>query len=211
MELITHLKIGRIDNLSDARYGAGVGASYAGFCFELNHPQYLTPEKATAIMAWLEGPKMVGEFDIQDAEEINTLSNLLELDMVQLKDPRPVQMLQKVEKPLIQNLWLDRMSTQEVKDFIEASQDAVEMYLLSFSGSFEQQNKWLEIPANQKLLTELTEDYMILLGFSFNTENLLPILERYTPHGINLQGEPESKPGYKDFEDLIDLVELLEK
>lgn len=211
MTLSTRLKIGNVNNLSDARFAAGIGAEFIGFCFELNNPNYINPEKATAISGWLEGPQFVGEFDIQDAEEINTISHLMQLPFVQLRQHHNKLFHEKLNSKVIQMVFLDQFTNAEETEFyLQRQAGSVELFLLSFENGKAVQDKFLENEANQNWLKQVTEKYPAFLNFHFTRENIRSFLAELQPSGINLNGEPEIKPGYRDFDELIDLVELLE-
>src|SRR6187402_255425 len=66
MSLKTKVKVGNITNLSDARYCAGMGASWLGFPMKEVDGSLLSPEKFMDITGWVSGPEFVLE-----AEEIN--------------------------------------------------------------------------------------------------------------------------------------------
>ena len=63
MALKTFVKISAINNLSDARYCAGMGVDMLGFALEPTNPDSISPEKYTEIIGWLSGVKFVGEFE----------------------------------------------------------------------------------------------------------------------------------------------------
>src|SRR6478736_3441572 len=66
MSLKTKVKVGNITNLSDARYCAGMGASWLGFPIKEADGSLLAPEKFIDITGWVSGPEFVLE-----AEEVN--------------------------------------------------------------------------------------------------------------------------------------------
>jgi len=71
-----------------------------------------------------------------------------------------------------------------------------------------------QIVANEelmKMLHSICKDYPVLLNFDFTEDNLLTIIDEIKPFGINLKGDDEIKPGYKDYDALNNLVDLLEE
>jgi phosphoribosylanthranilate isomerase len=63
MALKTFVKVSTVNNLSDARYCAGMYVNWLGFNLEESSPDYLSPEKFTEITEWLSGLEYVGEFE----------------------------------------------------------------------------------------------------------------------------------------------------
>jgi len=51
--------VNKIDNLSDARYCAGMGVDYLGISIEPESIDYVSPEKFKEIERWVSGPKWV--------------------------------------------------------------------------------------------------------------------------------------------------------
>ena len=49
-----------------------------------------------------------------------------------------------------------------------------------------------------------------LINDGFNAGDLLSLLDQFQPKGIVLEGGNEIRPGYKDFNELADILELLE-
>lgn len=210
MELITNLKIGHINNLSDARYGAGVGASFLGFCFELESPEYLNPEKAKEILGWVKGPAIVGEFDIQGAGEINDLAQMLELDYVQMLFPRDEDFYEELKLPVIQNFSLVEISSEKKsQNLLSRLQGKADFFILSLENV--DAGKYLSNEENKSLVKKLCGEYATILNFNFSEENIVSIIEEFKPYAINFNGESELRPGYREFGDLPDLVELLER
>lgn len=78
------LKFSSINNLSDARYAAGMWADIAGFCFDPAGPAYTEPGKAAEIKGWINGPLLCGEFGHQPPEWISEFVEKLGLQCVQI-------------------------------------------------------------------------------------------------------------------------------
>lgn len=204
--LKTKLKLGSISNLGDARFAAGVGADWVGFCFELNNPQYINPETASAIMGWLEGPQLVGEFDIQDAEEVNQLAETMKLDAVQISEPRDRAFLSRLQQPVFLRVDLAKYGTpEEVFSLLKANADVVDYYLLYLEVT--EQAVYLKQHGEQ--LAQWAQQYPLLLDFDFTGDNILNIIREVKPAGVNLKGGEEEKPGFRDFDELIEMVEII--
>ncbi len=210
MFLKTNLKLGEITNLSDARFAAGRGAAFAGYNFTPGHPNYLEPEKAQEIIGWLDGPKMVGEWNNGIAEVIWDTAERLQLDYIQLNwiDTEVGDKLQ--EWNIIQNIDLDiDKHTDVIIGQIDATQAFTQIYMFTLAAEADL-DLYLKSKVHVQMLQSVCRDYPVIVNFPFSTKNLLPVLDELKPFGINLNGGKEIKPGYKDFDLLNDLVDLIE-
>jgi phosphoribosylanthranilate isomerase len=209
MNLKTNIKLGEVNNLSDARYAAGLGAQFLGFNFCPTHPQYLAPSSVQEIVGWLTGPCLVGEWEDELADIILDTTERLHLDYAQLNSFDPAKAKALKDICLIQNMLLDENSPAELIRKIDEVHTQDMYFLLSF-GSQDAQTHYFSHSGNQQLLRELCRDYPVILNFYFSPENAIHFIEEYKPFGINLKGSSEIKPGYKDFDELNELVSLLE-
>lgn len=208
MFLRTNLKLGEITNLSDARFAAGRGADFVGFNFTPNHAAYLAPEQAQEIIGWLDGPKLVGEWNEGIADIISDTAERLELDYIQLNFVDPSLGNQLQDWNIIQQLDLTRHIGEIIKQ-IEDTQAFTGIYLLSLPHDADL-DKYLEESAHMQMLQSVCKDYPVMLNFPFTPDNLITVLDALNPFGINLNGGKEIKPGYKDFDLLNELVDLIE-
>jgi hypothetical protein len=78
------LKFSSITNLTDARYAAGMWADFVGFCFNPASANYIEPQKAKEINAWINGPTLVGEFGNQPIDWVADFVKEFQLKVVQL-------------------------------------------------------------------------------------------------------------------------------
>jgi phosphoribosylanthranilate isomerase len=210
MELKTNVKLGEVNNLSDARYAAGVGAAFLGFNFSPSHPQYIAPSQVEEIVGWLTGPALVGEFDNELTDIIRDTAERFHLDYVQLNEFNPAQAAELKDLSVIQNIHIHGdMHPADVIAKVDAVQHPDMYYMLTFD-SHASQESFLGKAGNQLLLTEFCRDYPVIFNFHFTPDNLINFIDQYNPFGINLRGGSEIKPGYKDFDALNELLELLE-
>jgi phosphoribosylanthranilate isomerase len=52
MALKTLVKASEVNNLSDARYCAGMGVEMLGFCLDENHPKFIELARLREISVW---------------------------------------------------------------------------------------------------------------------------------------------------------------
>ncbi|MDX5348130.1 MAG: hypothetical protein LPK19_12895 [Hymenobacteraceae bacterium] len=205
MALITSVIVSGITNLSDARYCAGMGVDMLGFGFEEKHPAYVSPAVFKEISGWVAGVKMVGEFASSDSETINELANEYNLDLVQLEKVYLLDEIEQIEKPVIQKLLINKDTYEsEMQEMMELYKPHVAAFLLH-STDFNSIDQ-----TNIKLLKNLAKKFPVFIGFGLDNNNINQILKEVKPAGIGLVGGEEIRPGFKNFDALQDVLEVLE-
>ncbi|HEY8401371.1 MAG TPA: hypothetical protein VIK89_08925 [Cytophagaceae bacterium] len=199
MALKTLVKVGEVNNLSDARYCAGMGVEMIGFPLSSQSPHAVSIEKAVEISNWLAGVQLVGEFDNTPVAEINEIAKKLNLNYVQLTENYQ-DSLDQIEAPVI--LKLTYSDTPGLISFFNKYHNQVAYFLVESNNSLES--------CHQELVS-LCEKYPVIIGFDINKGTLPLILDNVKPSGINLKGGNELKPGLKDFEELAEILEELEE
>jgi len=204
MALKTFVKISGINNLSDARYCAGMIVDILGFSFEPQDDNFMSPEKYTAITEWVSGVAFAAEFDQSEAQQIREiLEQYPKVDYIQTTKAELLPSLQLLQIPVILKLDVDSHSTEELRAMLQKSSKDVAFFLLSSKNSKKDALKAGEI-------LSLADEFPLLLGFGLQQKNVLQIIEKHPIKGIALDGGDEIKPGYKDFDDLADILETIE-
>ena len=194
-----------INNLSDARYCAGMGVDILSFNLTENQPGYLSPTAVNEISGWIAGVQVAGEFHESPAEEINQLAETCNLSQVILTSSYLVDELKEIKVPVIQQLSVTKDTTEEqLVSRFEVYKDYVSAFLLT-STDFSNMDE-----TNIPLLKSVASRYAVILGFGLSKENIMSVLDQVKPNGIALKGSEEIKPGLKNFDALADILELLE-
>jgi len=203
MALKTFVKVS-VNNLSDARYCAGMGVDLIGFDIDPHHEDYLSAEAFREITEWLSGVSFVGEFTKADAHTVREVASNYQLDFIQVAQPEQLLELSTINIPLILNVIVDQesLSSKDLEGTLQYCQNICDYIVID--GDFDIRNENI-----YKSVHNLAIKFPILLGGSLNQENIqhidvLPI------RGITLKGSDEIKPGYKDFDELADVLETLE-
>ena len=204
--LKTRIKASPISNLTDARYFAAREVEWLGFCLENGLPDFCPPQQVMAIKEWVEGPRIVGEFGLQNPEDIKAVVDYLDLDAVQLNQFADFSSVrQQVSVPLIQEIIIE--STASLPEF---SPEA-DIYLLDFTKNNISWNDLSDAAAlSRQQLVDWCEEYRILLAIDIARDDLIDFLDTVTPYGLNLRGGEEEKVGFKSFEELDDILDVLE-
>ena len=209
--LKTKVKASAITNLTDARYFAAWEVEWLGFNFNLGDDTYIAPQEMKAIKEWVDGVKFVGEFGLQDLENIIDAVKLLELDAVQLgafSTTADLQVLHQQGITLFKEVVItEQLEWPAVEQQLEEQSTFVEYFLLDFSKSG---LKWedMDNAAVQQLQT-LSKKYPILISIGGSAAAFEKMLETTAIEGISVQGGEEEKVGYKSYDDLDDLFDVL--
>ncbi|MCH6200958.1 phosphoribosylanthranilate isomerase [Aquiflexum sp. LQ15W] len=205
MALHSFVKVSTVTNLSDARYCAGMYVNMIGFDLEENSKNFTSPQKFNEITGWLSGLDFVAEFESAHPEKILGLLNTYQgINFIEIQEETYLRMLVNssygiiLKKQLASEDDLDGLiaKAEFFKDF------GVMLYLVSES---------LEINASiLKKLKILASTAEVLLGFGIEPETVKNLLETTGVKGIALEGSDEIKPGLKDFDQLAEILEVLE-
>lgn len=195
MALKTLVKVGKISNLSDARYCAGMSVDMLGFGVINGQEQYVSPELFKEIRGWFTGPAVVAEvYGIEKHEDLaaivqNYLPDFIEGKLADIK---------KLHSAFA--AYILSTTYEEIK----AHEDEL--------GIYRAQIGYLIIPASTPVeqIDALSKEYKLLLQIdSANPDDSL--LHNIHIKGIALQGSAEDKPGLKNYDALASILERLEK
>jgi len=198
MALKTTVKVSGVNNLSDARYCAGMGVALIGFDLTPGSPNFLLPEKAREIAGWLAGASIVGEITGPAVPAwadyplaALQVDNETALGAVQTSG---LPVWYAIEVTLAADLALAESTMQQLSDQVTG-------FLLHGS---------IELAGSvHQTLASLASRFPILLGIGIG-DNVLELLESIRPLGLALQGGQESRPGWKDFDEMAAVLDRLE-
>ncbi|SDL44469.1 phosphoribosylanthranilate isomerase [Catalinimonas alkaloidigena] len=205
MMLKTTVFLSSVNNLSDARYGAGMGVSLIGFPLATSHPHRLSEQDFREITDWLAGVALVGEFDDEPAHEVRRLAERYPLQYVLTNKSEAIEDLVGLELPII--LRVTETNPQKLQQLMAWHADTVHYFLLELPHGTTSHG---DLPLSPPQLQQLCADHPILLGYPVTPEALDPLLNDIRPMGIALRGGEEIRPGYKDFDQIADVLEALE-
>ena len=195
--LRTLIKVSNINNLSDARYCAGMGVEMLGFSMD-----ELSFEKFKEMRSWVAGVKVVGETDSQDILKIIELNETYQPDYLQVSDFQNITEIQKIGKPII--LKVD-FSTANLPALFQTMKGSVKYFLLENSDDFG--------VIDDAVLSQLDAwsfQFPLILGFGVKESNAKDLLEQTQLSGFALRGSDEIRPGFGDSEELMNILEILE-
>lgn len=204
MALGTFVKVSKVNNLSDARYCAGMGVDVIGFNLVPETRHYMSPEKYSEITEWLSGVEFAGEFENLSASEILQLTKAYRIQFIQISNASLVADLSDQPVPLILKVNMDKVKdVSSLRSVLEANKEHISYFL------FESDQEAYEESTLQEILS-LAADFPVLLGYGVTTDNVHKLITGSPINGIALMGEEELRAGYKDFEKLAEILELIE-
>ncbi len=208
-----YVKASAISNLSDARYfAAQYSVEWMGFCLDEGNDAYMPPHLIKAMKEWVEGPKMVGEFGLQNTEEILEQVQNIGLDIVQLSMFATASAEKiRLQVPVIQEIVIEKDCTEQMLlAQIKVFADNADYLLLDFEKS-----AWTfsELVRSQtisiELLQRLCQQFPIILSINANATQLNTLIQSIEPQAISLKGGEEERVGYKSFDELNDLFDII--
>ena len=203
MSFLSNIKISNVTNLSDARYAAAVGINYIGFCFDSESTNYIAPIKAKEMIDWITGSHIVAEFGNQSIDEIKDISELLNVDVIEINNRILPDELPGFAKAIIKKIDLSNYNLNQLNTELEAYKNYCDAFHLYSS------QEHLNYTENE--LTEVCANYKIIWGLAITNHNVLNIINNIKPFAINVSGGQEEKAGIKDFDELNDLLEVITK
>ncbi len=191
MALKCIVKVGSISNLSDARYCAGMGVDMLGFNTEVSATEYVSPQKLNEIRGWVAGPAIVLELYNAKPQAFHELLEQYDFDLLET-DLLSAHVLKAIGKSIIVRIE-DKHSN--------------ELHLLN-----EIQNKIAFIILSESMkdrLEKLNGKFKLLIASSGNAAQDIELSQTNRIDGIALQGSLETKTGFKDYDQLAEVLEAL--
>lgn len=211
--LKTKIKASAVNNLTDARYFAAREVEWLGFRFGDSPELSISPLAAKAISEWVDGVKIVGEFDFAIAEAIKEVNDLLHFDAVQVGMFTPVDELEKLQElAIFKEVVVEATTTEaEITAHFQTYAHCCTYFLLDFTKTG---ISWVALQAGSPLsivfLQKLFAENKVILALDFQPEEAEQILECLQPLGLSLTGGEEEKVGLKSFEELDEILDSLE-
>ena len=202
--LKTIVKISDVTNLSDARYCAGMGVEMLGFSVDETSGSFVDLKKFQEIRSWIAGVQIVAETTSTDAEVIVEKITSYQPDAVQVSEASVLPWLKaETIKPIILRVEADQ-DVDTVVEIMENNLQYASYFLLESSSESALDGDWPEF------LGTIASRFPILIGFGITPENASSLSETTAITGVALRGSEEIRPGFKDFGELMDVLEALE-
>ena len=201
MALKTFVKINQINNLTDARYCAGMTVNLLGFCINPENPHYVSPEEFEEITGWLSGVEFVGEISGISVEEIrNQLAKYSGLTWVEHNRLEELIPLSDLGLSLIYKCHLDEINHLDLELEEKLGSNTLYLHLSEIDAVKEKEEE----------IRVLAEKFPVILADGFHADDVVEVIEDLPIYGISLNGGTEIKTGLRDFDQMADILEALE-
>jgi phosphoribosylanthranilate isomerase len=203
MSLKKFVKLSKVNNLSDARYGAGMGIDLIGFPLDPDSPDHISPEKFNEISSWISGPGIVGEFHNTTPEKIIELAEMYSIDYIEISNPEYLVNCTLTGKSIIISLDISHYrSLDELESVMQYSADFVSMIILEKTSTSDISIKEIQL---------LAHNFDLLVGFDITADSIKKLILPTALKGISIKGGAEIKTGFKDYDEIADILEVLEE
>ena len=201
------LKICGITSLEDARFVAGALVDYLGFVFYPGSPRFITPRDASEIIGWIEGPKSVGVFVDQPADEINDTIRRTNIDFVQLHGNESPEFARSLDRPVIKSFRIkDRKQINELSDKLREWENTADYFL--FDAHHDKLYGGTGSTWDWSVISELKSEKPFFLAGGISHENVIEAVKQTSPYAIDLSSGLEMSPGIKDFDKIQSFVDI---
>ncbi|MEM1327310.1 MAG: hypothetical protein AAGI23_15210 [Bacteroidota bacterium] len=193
-----------INNLTDARYFAAREATWLSFPLS-----QINIQQIAAIQEWVDGVTIVPAFESESVAEIIEYAQFLHVDTIQLApfyDESHHTSLSDFN--IIQLVLIGEDSDWSEVDhrLMELSKTTSLIVLDTYKSNI----SWQKLTVAQRAqLQQWCADYPIVLGLPFSQESIADVLA-LGAKAINLRGSEEEKVGYKSFEEVDEILDVLE-
>lgn len=204
------IKGGQIGNLTDARYFAAKGVEWLSYDLNTTDRFSSRLQEIKAIKEWVEGPIMIAELDLTDTKDILEVINYLELKAIQLTMSTSLEQVEELKDfTLFKEVIYSSSNTLQN---LFAQEKQFTKYINYFVLNFKKEElSWENLNINQKEeLKFVCENFPIILNIDIDPKNLESLLNNIEIEGLELIGGEEEKIGIKSFDELDELLEVLE-
>lgn len=190
MALATFVKISSVNNLSDARYCAGMEVDQLGFVIEEGEESYVSSEDFKEIADWLSGVEFVGEVNTAQSDLSAIIANY-KLDAIQIRHEEQIEAAFTTGLKVVFHA-----DNQEKAEQILNAYPKVDYILLDTDTAID--------------ASICSQPQKVVITSGFDANNVKSQFESSDLKGIAMKGGDEIRPGYKDFDELGDILEALD-
>ena len=211
--LRTKVKASSITNLTDARYFAAMGVEWLGFNLNPQNGSVISAASIHEIEGWVEGVQIVAEYGREHWDKIR--ESVLEVipNVIQVGENCGIQ--EMLELPpsvqVIREFIIDKeTSAEQLIEEMENLDGHVMAFAFNFMGNSLTWDHLVKgIPFSVSTLEEITARFPVILEVDLDVPGLKACLSLSSLEGITLKGGEEEKTGFKSFEELDELFDVL--
>lgn len=203
MALQTFVKINHITNLTDARYCAGMMVDVLGFSLHSSDPNYVSPEQFKEITGWVSGVEFAAELgSASEAVILETIENYPGITWIEHERIEQLQELAGKGFSLLYKTSVQEIAHLEKEIADKLSEASISIHLFPED---------VEITESEiESIKRLSQKCKVILGGGIDANNVLDRIEELSIFGISLNGGSEIKTGLRDFDQMAEILEILE-
>ena len=195
MSLKYFVYVSSVNNLSDARYCSAMMVDYLGFNLDENSQKKISVDNITEISSWINGVKLVGEFNKSSGSYINKTLQKTDFSLIQIDISNVSVKLNFDYKNII----------VKIKDLSEHNNSILSVLKNNFYETeiiiIEKFNE-----SNRIILADLAKKYKVFINPLKSINETKEILKKYNL-GLHLYGSDEIRPGFKDYDSLSSVLD----
>ena len=196
------VKICGITSHKDAQIAIKFGASALGFIFYRGSKRYVSPSSLYWLNNLSNNVKRVGVFVNAEINMVNSISEDLSLDYVQLHGNESSEYCSQICKPIIKAIHVNKdVGNLKVSDY--------KVFALLFDnyekGSLGGTGKTFD----WNLISSLNSSFPIILSGGLNSENIVSGIKIAHPNAVDVNSGVESSIGVKDPDKISKLFNVL--
>jgi len=191
--LRTRVKICGITREEDARAAVTAGCDAIGLVFYRPSPRYVSPERATQIVASLPPfVSVVGLFVDAEPEEILQVMKLVRLDLLQFHGDESPEACERFDLPYMKAIRVkpDTNLLQYAEQFKHAQALLLDAFIEGVPGGTGQIFDWNIIPKTLPL--------PVVLAGGLGPDNVEQAVRQVRPYAVDVSGGVELNKGIKD-------------
>ncbi|PKO52385.1 MAG: phosphoribosylanthranilate isomerase [Betaproteobacteria bacterium HGW-Betaproteobacteria-2] len=189
----TRVKICGITREEDARAAVTAGCDAIGLVFYRPSPRYVSPERATQIVASLPPfVSVVGLFVDAEPEEILQVMKLVRLDLLQFHGDESPEACERFDLPYMKAIRVkpDTNLLQYAEQFKHAQALLLDAFIEGVPGGTGQIFDWNIIPKTLPL--------PVVLAGGLGPDNVEQAVRQVRPYAVDVSGGVELNKGIKD-------------
>jgi phosphoribosylanthranilate isomerase len=202
MGLKKQIKLNAVNNLSDARYAAGMEVEWIGFQVQQGMDRLVDVPTFDAITSWVAGPTFIAEvIHLNEAVFQYIEANYQSISTIQFQSVDDGFDFNKTSFQFIQHMELELPSDIE-NEILSKKIPAIQWLSVSFNPS----SLWKNY---KEQIQKCNLQFNILWNLSIDV-NDIETLDAMGVNQLGLFGGTETRPGWMNIDSLIDIIESLE-
>ena len=202
--MTTQIKLCGFKNIEDIIFASSLDIDYLGMIFVQNMPRTIDIKTAIRGVSICKDNdiKSVGVFLNQSVEDISTILNQVDLDVIQLHGHENIDDYTILNRDIINTIH----ASENIQ--YQLSKINLDKHLHLIDATDDQMRGGSGVTFDWNILKDLECEKLFIAG-GLKPDNILDLLSRYTPKCVDVSSGIERKVGYKDHKIMSDFVEAV--